>query len=50
MVVGGKIARAKEGEDGTDGRTYATVSARERGEGKCVGESRYHSPFDILAR
>ena len=33
-----------------DGRTYAIISARVRGEGKCLGESRSHWPFDILAR
>lgn len=33
-----------------DRGTYATISARERGEGKREGESRSHSPFDILAR
>ena len=31
-------------------RTYAIISARVRGEGKCIGESRSHWPFDNLAR
>ncbi len=35
---------------GETGHTYATISARESGEGKRMGESRSHSPFDILAR
>ncbi len=38
------------GREKRDERTYATISARESGEGKCEGESRSHWPFDILAR